>query len=144
MAGGYGGTPSGSTADTGARVIAFLIDWIAIPFVIRIAFTIIGTILGAVSDALGILFGLLSLVLWLGYFVYQCYLEGSTGQTIAKKMQKIKVVSMDTGQPIGFGMALARNLVNSVPCDLGWLLGFFDAQKQTLGDKVSKSITVPA
>lgn len=146
MPGGFGGAPAGtSTADLGARVIAFLIDWIAIPFGIRIVLGIVGAILGAVSTALALLFSLVGFVLTLGYFGYQCYLEGTTGQTIGKKMQKIKVVGVDNGgQPIGVGMALARNLVNSVPCYLGWVLGFFDAQKQTLGDKVSKSVTVPA
>ncbi len=48
------------------------------------------------------------------------------------------------GQPIGFGMAFVRTLINNLVCYLGWLLAFFDEQRQTLGDKVSKSVVVRA
>jgi uncharacterized RDD family membrane protein YckC len=81
----------------------------------------------------------------LGYvWVYLPYTEGTTGQTIGKKMQNIKTVSSETGQPLGFGMAFARYFINYIVCGLGWLLPFVDSQKQTLGDKVAKGITVPA
>lgn len=136
--GGVGGTGAGaSTADIGARVVAALIDLVAIP----VGFYIVMLILANVS---GILF-LLGWLALLGYsWVYLPYSEGTTGQTIGKKMQNIKTVSQDTGQPLGFGMAFARYFVNGIVCGLGWLLPFVDSQKQTLGDKVAKGITVPA
>jgi uncharacterized RDD family membrane protein YckC len=91
------------------------------------------------------------LVLFLGYLAiaafwfYQIYLEGTTGQTIGKKMQNIKVVGLENGaQPIGFAMAFVRYFINQLVCGLGWLLAFFDPQRQTLGDKVSKSVVVAA
>jgi uncharacterized RDD family membrane protein YckC len=97
---------------------------------------------------LGQISSLLSLLVWLallGYtWIYLPYSEGTTGQTIGKKMQNIKTVSMETGQPLGFGMAFARYFINGIVCGLGWLLPFVDSQKQTLGDKVAKGITVPA
>ncbi|MEA3077297.1 MAG: hypothetical protein QOF60_2205 [Actinomycetota bacterium] len=121
----------------GARVVAALIDLIAIPIGLSIA----GRILGAISGILGLLF----LLVQIGYvWIYLPYTEGTTGQTIGKKMQNIKTVSSETGQPLGFGMAFARYFINYIVCGLGWLLPFVDSQKQTLGDKVAKGITIPA
>ncbi|HEX2851568.1 MAG TPA: RDD family protein [Acidimicrobiales bacterium] len=128
----------GSTAEIGPRVIAFLIDMVA-P---SVAVWILSFILTAIK--LGILGFLLYLALIAYYWIYLPYTEGSTGQTIGKKMQNIKTISAETGQPVGFGMAFVRYLLNGILCGLGWLFPFFDSQKQTLGDKVSKGITVPA
>jgi len=141
---GGGATPP--LAEIGPRVIAFLIDWVAIPIVIQIALAILGAVLGAVSDTLALLVGLVGWIALLGYgYVYIPMQEGSTGQTIGKKQQGIKLVGLENGgQPVGFAMAFVRNLINGIVCGLGWLLPFFDAQKQTLGDKVSKGIVVPA
>ena len=141
---GSGSTPP--LAEIGPRVIAFLIDWVAIPFVLYIVVLIATAVLGAVSDVLGGLVALLGWLAILGYsYVYIPMQEGSTGQTIGKKQQGIKLVGLENGgQPVGFAMAFVRNLLNGIVCGLGWLLPFFDAQKQTLGDKVSKSVVVPA
>jgi uncharacterized RDD family membrane protein YckC len=146
-AGGYGGTPAAGApqyAEIGPRVVAFLIDLVAIPVVGWIALAIVAGILGAVSDALG---GLVFLLGWLaivGYTLfYVPYMEGTTGQTIGKKQQGIKTVSAETLAPVGFPMAFVRYLVNSF-CFIFWLFPFFDTQKQTLGDKITKGITVPA
>lgn len=134
---GPGGGQPTSTAELGPRFIAGAIDLIAIP----IGLSILGQILGRVSA----IFGLLFLLVQLGYvWVYLPYTEGTTGQTIGKKAQNIKTVSAETGQPLGFGMAWVRYFINGIVCGLGWLLPLVDTQKQTLGDKVAKGITVPA
>jgi uncharacterized RDD family membrane protein YckC len=126
-----------STAEIGPRVIAALIDLIAIPIGLSIA----GNILTRISGILGLLFFLVQL----GYvWVYLPYTEGTTGQTIGKKSQNIKTVSAETGAPMGFGMAWVRYFINYIICGLGWLFPFVDSQKQTLGDKVAKGVTVPA
>ena len=126
-----------STAEIGPRFIAGLIDLVAIPVGIYIVIIILGQISGLLF-----LLGYLGL---LGYtWFYLPFTEGTTGQTIGKKMQNIKTVSADTGEPLGFGMAFARYFINGIVCGLGWLLPLADAQKQTLGDKVAKGITIPA
>ena len=126
-----------STAEIGPRVIAGLIDLVAIP----VGIYIVVMILGRIS-------GLLALIGWLGLLAYSWfylpYTVGTTGQSIGKKMQNIKTISAETGQPMGFGMAWVRYFLNGLVCNLGWLLAFVDSQKQTLGDKVAKGITVPA
>lgn len=124
-------------AEIGPRVVAFLIDWLA-PWV---AYVVASAILGRISALLS----LLSFVGLIGFFFYNIYLEGTTGQTFGKKMQNIKLVGLENGgQPVGFGMAFARSFINNVVCYIGWLFPFFDTAKQTLGDKVSKSTVVPA
>mgnify|MGYP000147273350 CR=1 FL=1 len=131
-------------AELGPRVIAFLIDWVGAYLVMFVLFAIVGGILGAVSDSLGALVGLVGFAVYLGFWFWQIYQEGTTGQTIGKKMQGVKLVGLENGgQPVGFGMAFVRNFVNGI-CGLFWLFPFFDAQRQTLGDKVSKTVVVPA
>ena len=139
-AGGYGASPP--LAEIGPRLIAYIIDWVAIPLGAYIVLIILGAILG---DTIGGIIFLLGVLAIFGFVLWQYYQEGTTGQTIGKKMQNIKLVGLENGgQPIGFGMAFVRVLVNQLVCGLGWFLAFFDPQKQTLGDKVSKSIVVPA
>jgi len=134
---GMGGAPASSTAEIGPRLIAGLIDLVAIP----VGINIVGSILGRVSG----LFGVLAFFAVIGYtWVYLPYTVGTTGQSIGKKSQNIKTVSAETGQPLGFAMAWVRYFLNGIICGLGWLLPFVDAQKQTLGDKVAKGVTVPA
>ncbi len=134
----------GSTADLGARALGMLIDWgIGVGGIVAVL--IVAAILGVVSDALRTLVVVLGYLALLAYFwVYLPYMEGTTGQTIGKRMQNIRTVSAETGQPVGFGLAFVRYLLNGIVCSLGWLLPFVDSAKQTLGDKVSKGITIPA
>ena len=139
-----GGGLTPPLAELGPRVVAFLIDWVGAYIAMFVVFAVLGGVLGAVSDALGALVGLLAFVAYFGFWFWQIYQEGTTGQTIGKKMQSIKLVGIENGgQPVGFAMAFVRNLVNGI-CGLFWLLPFVDAQKQTVGDKVSKSVVVPA
>lgn len=139
---GYAGPP---LAELGPRVIAFLIDWPGAYIAMIIAFGVVGGILGAISDVLGLLFSLLAFAAYVGFGFWQLYQEGTTGQTIGKKMQNVKLVGLENGyQPVGFAMSFVRTLVNNIVCNLGWLLPFFDAQRQTLGDKVSKTVVVNA
>lgn len=148
---GYGAPPGGAggatppLAEIGPRVIAFLIDT-GITIGGYIAVIILSGIFGAVSDALGFLVFLLGILGLAGFSLYNVvYLEGTTGQTIGKKMQSVKTVGLENGgQPIGPVMVFVRYFINNLVCNLGWLLAFFDPQRQTLGDKVTKSVVTVA
>jgi uncharacterized RDD family membrane protein YckC len=75
------------------------------------------------------------------------YRQGTTGQSIGKSVMKFKVISEKTGQPIGFGMSIVRQLahvVDSIVCYIGWLFPLWDAKRQTLADKIMTTICVPA
>ena len=83
-----------------------------------------------------------------GFGLYNAYLNGETGQSVGKKMQGIKVISQETGQPIGGGMGIARGLchiVDGIICFFGYIYGLFiDKDKQTIADKIIKTVVVKA
>jgi uncharacterized RDD family membrane protein YckC len=71
---------------------------------------------------------------------------GKSGQTWGRKIVGIKVVGESTGEPIGFGRALGRQLFASFISGqilyLGYLWMLWDDKKQTWHDKVVGSIVV--
>jgi uncharacterized RDD family membrane protein YckC len=74
------------------------------------------------------------------------YKQGITGQSIGKSRMKFKVVSETTGQPIGFGMSVARmfaHIVDALPCYIGYLFPLWDAKRQTLADKIMTTVCLP-
>ena len=74
--------------------------------------------------------------------------QGNTGYSLGKGMLGIKVVGVNTGQPIGTGSGFVRWLmhtfIDGAICYLGFLWPLWDAQKQTWGDKVASSIVIQA
>lgn len=71
---------------------------------------------------------------------------GKTGQTWGRRIVGIKVVRETSGEPIGFGRALGRQLFagffSSAIFYLGYLWMIWDDKKQTWHDKVVGSIVV--
>ena len=73
-------------------------------------------------------------------------MAGGAGSSIGKGVMKFKVVSEQTGQPIGFGMSIVRQLahfLDSVICYIGYLFPLWDAKRQTIADKVMKTVCLP-
>ena len=90
----------------------------------------------------------LQLVLWT---VYSGLLSGITGQTLGKRALGIKVVRLTDRAPIGPGLGLLRALVHAllwqvcgIPGIVDSLWPIWDAQKQSLHDKVAGAIVVRA
>lgn len=74
------------------------------------------------------------------------YRQGTTGSSIGKSAMKFKVVSEATGQPIGFGMSIVRQLahiVDSLILGIGYLFPLWDAKRQTLADKIMTTVCLP-
>lgn len=142
--GGYGTTP-GPLAEWPQRALGGLIDYVGPAVVIYIIF------FATRNFAIFFLLWLLTL----GWSVYNAYLNGTTGQSIGKKVVGLKVVGEQTGQVIGAGMGIVRWLIGVaigiIPClglifqIVNLLFPLWDAKKQTLHDKAVKSvvITVP-
>ncbi|ETW22973.1 Pra [Mycobacterium gastri 'Wayne'] len=90
--------------------------------------------------------GLASLAI-LAYGVWNYgYRQGTTGSSIGKSVLKFKVVSESTGQPLGFGMSLVRQLahfVDAIICYIGFLFPLWDAKRQTLADKIMTTVCLP-
>ena len=113
---GHDPTPGAAVraASVGKRVGAFLLDGLILGVVGSVLFAVAG-IYGRITEAvlsgqsatgLVLLSSLLSLAVGFAYFVL---LEGSSGQTLGKRMLGIKVVAAD-GSPVDLGRALKRRL----------------------------------
>lgn len=120
-------------ADWGTRVASYAIDWIALG--------VLSNVVSAVSDVLGLLVSLLALA----FGIYNAYLNGATGQSVGKRVMGTKVVSETTGEVIGGGMGIVRwlaHILDSLACLIGWFLPLFDSKKQTISDKVVKTVVI--
>src|SRR4051812_26436951 len=71
------------------------------------------------------------------------YRQGTTGSSLGKSLLKFKVVSERTGQPIGFGTSIVRQIthvVDGIFCYIGYLFPLWDAKRQTLADKIMNTV----
>lgn len=90
-------------------------------------------------------------IIALAYIVWNLGLkQGTTGSSIGKGIMKFKVVGEETGQPIGFGKSVLRELVYIVAyaaCGIVWIVAvlfpLWDPKRQTLVDKLIKTVAVP-
>jgi uncharacterized RDD family membrane protein YckC len=74
------------------------------------------------------------------------YKQGTTGSSIGKGVMKFKVVGEETGQPIGFAMSVVRQLahaIDAVICYIGFLFPLWDPKRQTIADKLLKTVCLP-
>jgi uncharacterized RDD family membrane protein YckC len=118
------------------RVGAYLIDIAPI--------IVVDLILGRISVVLSVLIWLAG-VAWTAY--NRWYQAGTTGQSLGKKVLKLRLVSEETGQPIGMLMAFVRDIchiIDSVICFIGYLFPLWDAKRQTIADKIVKTVVIPA
>jgi uncharacterized RDD family membrane protein YckC len=148
----YGGAPAYATGPTLAswpqRAAGALIDYVPIGLINGLGTLIDGPSLNPQTleqTGGGIIYYLFQL-LALGFLIYNTfYLAGKTGQSIGKKALGLRLVGETTGQPIGIGMAFVRHLahfVDSLICLVGWLFPLWDAKKQTIADKLVKTLVV--
>jgi uncharacterized RDD family membrane protein YckC len=122
------------------RVGAYLIDAICVA-----PFSILGSILGRGDNGLNALYFVFTLlgIVVTGY--NRWYQAGKTGQSWGKKALGIRLVGEQTGQPIGPGMAFLRDLahiVDGIICYIGFLFPLWDAKKQTIADKIVKTLVI--
>jgi uncharacterized RDD family membrane protein YckC len=145
---GQQGNPFGppqNYASWGQRALGWLIDFgpIFVLYIIAGGFA-------AALDAVGILYlvGGLGWVAWIGWSIYNRWIQqGNTGQSLGKRIAKIKLVRADNGQPVGTGVAFLRDLahfVDNVICYVGWLWPLWDDKAQTLADKIVGTVVVQA
>jgi uncharacterized RDD family membrane protein YckC len=73
--------------------------------------------------------------------------QGNTGSSIGKQIMKFKVVDELTRQPIGAGKSFVRQIAHAVDgliCYIGFLFPLWDAKRQTIADKLMKTVCVPS
>ena len=99
------------------------------------------------DSTVGVLLQWLASLVGLAYLLWNYgYRQGTTGSSLGKSVMKVKVVSEITGQPLGFGMSVVRQLahfVDAVICFIGFLFPLWDAKRQTLADKIMTTVVLP-
>jgi uncharacterized RDD family membrane protein YckC len=139
----YSGAPSGVYSDWLTRVGALLIDRAPV-----IGGLIVVLILEAIvgNTAFAIVLWFLYLLSAIGWDVYNRWIMGGQGQSLGKRVLNIRLVSEDTGQPIGTLNAFLRDIVHIVDgllCGLGYLFPLWDPKRQTFADKIMKTVVIP-
>ena len=123
-------------ANWGQRVAAYLIDYVPI-----IVLELIGVIVHNVA------FSLLVLLASIGWWIYnRCIQAGRTGQSLGQKTLRLRLLGEKTGEPIGAGLAFARDIchiLDSLACYIGWLFPIWDAKRQTFADKIVSTVVIP-
>ena len=123
-------------ANWGQRVAAYLIDYLPI-----IVLELIGVIVHNVA------FSLLVLLASIGWWIYnRCIQAGRTGQSLGQKTLRLRLLGEKTGEPIGAGLAFARDIchiLDSLACYIGWLFPIWDAKRQTFADKIVSTVVIP-
>lgn len=146
------------------RVLAYLIDWVPFGILVGIGAVVQATTMDqtCVTDITDVYVNQVcasqpsavgQAVFWLAWLVGMAYAiwnlgyrQGTTGSSIGKSALKFKVVSESTGQPIGFGMSVVRQLahfVDAVICYVGFLFPLWDKKRQTLADKIMTTVCLP-
>jgi uncharacterized RDD family membrane protein YckC len=145
-AAGYGTAATTGYASWIYRVGAYLVDALVV-----LPFSLLAAFLGQDSDPVTgaatlnpMYFVFIALALALNGY-NRWYLAGKTGQSWGRKALGIRLVGEQTGQPIGPLMAFVRDLahfVDSIICYIGYLFPLWDAKRQTLADKLVKTVVI--
>lgn len=125
--------PGAQLAEWPLRVASGAVDFVALP--------ILGAIVQQGSWALGSLISLAGFA----FAIYNGYLNGTTGQSVGKKLVGTRVVGEATGQPIGGGNGIIRwlcHIIDGLICGIGYLFPLWDAKKQTIADKIMKTVVI--
>lgn len=141
-------------ANYGSRAVAYLID-VLILWGVGISGVIVGLVMlfSNVSRPIGIIL-IVAAIIWIPAGAVWNYIirQGSSGQTFGKSRMGIRLVRVDTGRPIGAGLAIIRVLA-------GWLFNTltggiflivdlifpaFDKRRQRVIDKMLNTVVVDA
>jgi uncharacterized RDD family membrane protein YckC len=134
------------------RIIAYVIDY-ALVMVPAVLVGVVAVFVGTASGGLGVVIGVVGALAVIGFSIWNWFIrQGSTGQTIGKSQQNIKLITDETAQPPGGGMTFVRylvaGLISNVTCgiygilDILWPL--WDVDKKRLTDKILKMSVVQA
>jgi len=133
-------------ASWGARVGASIID--AIPNIVvfilmAVAFGTSDTSGGSASFQLSGAGAAIYYLFAIGWLIYNLlYLQGSTGQSIGKRVLGIAVYKAGTSEPLGAGLTFVRQIVHVVdaaPCLIGFLWPLWDSENRTFADMIMSS-----
>jgi hypothetical protein len=146
------------------RVLAWLIDFIPVFILEGIGYGLLlgtretacitdsseydlGEFCATGASTLGQASFIITWLLSIAYIIWNFgYRQGITGSSIGKSIMKFKVVSEKTGQPIGFGLSVVRQLAHIIDgaiCYIGYLFPLWDPKRQTIADKIMSTVCLP-
>ena len=128
--------PAGQYTDWFSRVAAFVID--LVPFALAY---LIAAVAGSTRVYVFTLLGATVISAW------NRWMLGGQGQSLGKRLVRIRLVSASTGLPVGEARACARDLCHLADLAVGYVGFFFplwDDRRQTLADKIMRTVVVPA
>jgi uncharacterized RDD family membrane protein YckC len=99
------------------------------------------------TAAVAMIIGLSVILASLAWVAYNRWMiAGKTGQSLGKRMTKIRLIGEETNTPIGAKNAFIRDLVHILDALtlVGYLCPLWDDKKKTFGDKIMKTIVVRA
>jgi uncharacterized RDD family membrane protein YckC len=118
------------------RAVAYTIDWVVVFTLAQLLYVALPVDL---AMALNLLFP----------FAYFAWCNGELGRTLGKRLLGLHVVDQESGARIGFGRALLRHLTFFllfiallIPGIVNVLFPLWDKRRQTLHDKVVRSVVV--
>ncbi len=120
------------------QVVATLISIAPVPLGVFLQEVLLYDGAVVVSQAIGILAGLV-------FVVRNLLTQGRTGQTLGKRRMGISLVSANDGSTIGGGRSIVRqfsHVLDSALLLVGWLWPLWDAKNQTLADKAFNTVVV--
>lgn len=145
---GFGYAPPGRLADWPVRVGASILDTI-LTLIPSVAGVVAAVAIDSNRDQLGPAGGtamivgfLLALVVWVWNRIVK---QSRTGQSFGKRVTGLRVVDATTGNLIGVGRMIARELCAQIfnqLCFLNVLWPLWDAKHQTLHDKVAQDLVI--
>ncbi len=130
----------GPLAGFGARAISSLIDYVAPVIVVNLLWFIDVT---TGSTALSLVLTVVGWLGLLGFAVWNSgYLQGTTGQSLGRRVAKTKLVNVETGRLIGFGPAVLRQICHGLEFGIGYLWPLWDGTRQTFADKIAGTVVI--
>jgi uncharacterized RDD family membrane protein YckC len=142
---------AGRYAGLVTRAIAYFIDLILINLVALVAgaaVALASALLPGVSDtletAVGVLFGVVSALWVVGYFVS---FWATTGQTPGSRVMRIRVIDAHGAPRISIRRALVRFaglVLATIPLFLGFLIMLWDDRRRCLQDRMARTTVVHA
>ncbi|CAN5498050.1 hypothetical protein BH10ACT1_BH10ACT1_42450 [soil metagenome] len=143
-------SPFGPLAEWQDRLVSGLIDWLG-PYLIAYFLNIfVGVgVTGFRFSGSRLFLGWGLYLLAFAWTLYQGSLAGTTGQSMGMKQSGLRLVGEQNGQPIGSSQGIVRNLLflpGFFCCGLLTLIDslfpLWDPKKQTLRDKIAKSVVI--
>ena len=113
-------------------------------FIVRLASSS-GSTSQLTKPAVVMIIGLGAMLVSLGWVSYnRWHLAGKTGQSVGKRVSKIRLIGAETYAPIGAKNAFLRDVVHILDALtlVGYLWPLWDDKRQTLADQVMKTVVI--